>query len=451
MRPPLQRTQSKNTRRKRIWDLLRHIPTFTIRFLRLMSFVLFLLPAFVVFAWHYATCDRIAAYYGDCHGDNNHDTSGFFDVCNELVRKFTHAKNKDPYFSRHYLDIYGSKTPSPDADGNKQKQKPVVIFLTGGAWIIGYRMWGALLARALAPFGILVIIPDYRNFPRVNIDGMVHDVDMCIQWVFDHCDEYGGDKDKVVLVGQSAGAHIGGVVVAMKVRDWLRREQSAAMEELNGEEINTPILKSTYSPQQLCGYISTSSPDNLVTMRPVFHHHGLSASVQKSIFGGDGDQSNNNNTAEEDVFEKWSPYHLVKKAHTDYLNNEKKSGGPKLCDIFPQFCVVHGTADKTVPVSEAIEFIALLTKLQIPTEVKMYKGWTHTDPILEAPMRGNHLYHRDIYELVCLWTDSNDCPPDVNGQKSYGMTKAMFDDSHSMLQPICPRLLVEAARFCNPF
>ena len=66
----------------------------------------------------------------------------------------------------------------------------------------------------------------------------------------------------------------------------------------------------------------------------------------------------------------------------------------------------------------------------------MNKGWAHTDPILEAPMRGNHLHHRDIYELVCLWTTSNDCSPDVNGQKSYGTTKPIFDDSHSMLQPI---------------
>ena len=53
-------------------------------------------------------------------------------------------------------------------------KKPVVIFLTGRAWIIGYRMWGTLLGRALAPLGVLCIVdPDYRNFPRVNIEGMV--------------------------------------------------------------------------------------------------------------------------------------------------------------------------------------------------------------------------------------------------------------------------------------
>eukprot|EP01083_Nonionella_stella_P264012 896113_1 len=195
-------------------------------------------------------------------------------------------------------------------------------------------------------------------------------------------------------------------------------------------------------------------------MRPVFHHHGLSSSVQKSIFGGDGCIKNNSPGEEEDVFEKWSPYHIVTKAHVEYMNllemgDEQNNGGPdlNLCDIFPQFCVIHGTADKTVPVSEAIEFIALLTKLQISTEVKMYKGWTHTDPILEAPMRGNHLYHQDIYELVRLWTDSNNSPDVIAeiSRQSQGTETRMFDEKHPKLQPICPSILVEAARFCNPF
>jgi hypothetical protein len=46
--------------------------------------------------------------------------------------------------SRHYLDLYGSQPRPTTIEG-----KAVVIFLTGGAWIIGYKMWGALLARAL--------------------------------------------------------------------------------------------------------------------------------------------------------------------------------------------------------------------------------------------------------------------------------------------------------------
>ena len=44
---------------------------------------------------------------------------------------------------------------------------PVVVFVTGGAWTIGYKAWGALLARRLSQRGLLVFCLDYRNFPQV--------------------------------------------------------------------------------------------------------------------------------------------------------------------------------------------------------------------------------------------------------------------------------------------
>eukprot|EP00584_Thalassiosira_punctigera_P012725 CAMPEP_0172547896 /NCGR_PEP_ID=MMETSP1067-20121228/17323_1 /TAXON_ID=265564 ORGANISM="Thalassiosira punctigera, Strain Tpunct2005C2" /NCGR_SAMPLE_ID=MMETSP1067 /ASSEMBLY_ACC=CAM_ASM_000444 /LENGTH=491 /DNA_ID=CAMNT_0013335047 /DNA_START=164 /DNA_END=1639 /DNA_ORIENTATION=- len=474
----------KSTRRKRIWDLLRHIPTFMIRFLRLVAFVVFLLPAFVVFVWHYLRCDRIAAYYGDrqCYGndetnesDNERDGTNSapcekIDVCDGVTNREKTQKCGDPFFSRHYLDIYGSRTPLPNktSSGMATNKKPCVIFLTGGAWIIGYRMWGTLLGRALAPFGVLCIVPDYRNFPRVNIEGMVQDIDISVQWVLDHVEEYGGDKQKVVLVGQSAGAHIGGVVVALKVWDWLRKERSAkessmkcegpVMDDTHNEsDVEMSPLRSTYSPQQLCGFISTSSPHNLVTMRPVLHRHGLSASVQRSIFGGLGDDQCNMEE-EEDVFEKWSPFHIMLKAQMEYvklleLDNGQISDDRKLQlkDIIPRFCVIHGTADDTVPISEAIEFISLLSKLHIPTEIKLYEGWSHTDPILEAPMCGDHTYHRDIYEMVRIWTGRKSCSYADEKKRGQSHLSEPFDEKHCKLRPICPSMLVEAARFCNPF
>jgi hypothetical protein len=48
--------------------------------------------------------------------------------------------------------------------GGKQLA-PVVIFLTGGAWAIGYKAWGALLGLGLSAHGVLVCSVDYRNFP----------------------------------------------------------------------------------------------------------------------------------------------------------------------------------------------------------------------------------------------------------------------------------------------
>lgn len=115
--------EKNNTRQKRIWDLLRHLPTFTFRFLRLLSFVFFLLPAFIVFLYHYFACDRIAVYYGvkkDADAMIGENTNG-----------------ERMFLSRHYLDMYGSRTHLMNDNEAKKKKKPVVIFVTGGAWIIG--------------------------------------------------------------------------------------------------------------------------------------------------------------------------------------------------------------------------------------------------------------------------------------------------------------------------
>ncbi len=93
--------------------------------------------------------------------------------------------------------------------------------------------------------------------------------------------------------------------------------------------------------------------------------------------------------------------------------------------------------------------------MDIPVVAKFYNGWSHTDPILEAPMRGNHLYHGDIFDLVCLWTlrtQSNEdgavCEPTEPPKSA---TVVSFDQSHPKLRSICPNLLVELARICNPF
>ena len=152
----------------------------------------------------------------------------------------------------------------------------------------------------------------------------------------------------MVLVGQSAGAHIGGVVVARKVLDWFRKEKRliTSEQESDNEQVDMQSLKSTYLPNQLCGFISTSTPFNLVTMSPVFHRHGLSASIQANIFGGQSDN-------QEDIFEKSSPYHLMLKAHNEYtswlqMSKGESYGQLELKEVFPRLCVIHGTADKTV-------------------------------------------------------------------------------------------------------
>ena len=134
-----------------------------------------------------------------------------------------------------------------------------MVLRAGGAWIIGYQAWGALLARRLSLRGAVVCCVDYRNFPQVHfccpasglcrnsrplhlcsemacatkrsryishknlaeaqgtIADMLQDCDTAIQWVSDNIHRYGGDPDNIYIAGQSAGAHISSLCLFAQV------------------------------------------------------------------------------------------------------------------------------------------------------------------------------------------------------------------------------------------
>lgn len=91
------------------------------------------------------------------------------------------------------------------AGGGGEGGRPVIVFITGGMWIIGYKAWGALLAQSLMKQGFIVASLDYRNFPQGTVGDMVQDVGVGIGWVVKRAAALGGDPRRVVVIGQSAG------------------------------------------------------------------------------------------------------------------------------------------------------------------------------------------------------------------------------------------------------
>jgi hypothetical protein len=82
--------------------------------------------------------------------------------------------------------------------GRIDKPKPVVIFVTGGAWIIGHRAWGSLFGKQLAQHGIIVASIDYRNYPHGTASNMVADICSGIAYVCANIARYGGDPEQWV-------------------------------------------------------------------------------------------------------------------------------------------------------------------------------------------------------------------------------------------------------------
>ena len=99
---------------------------------------------------------------------------------------------------------------------------PVVVFIYGGGWRDGAKDQYAFVGRALANRGYMVVLPDYRLFPKTRFPGFLEDSAKALAWVEDNIGQYGGDTKRIFLSGQSAGAY-NAMMLALDPQ-WLGRE-----------------------------------------------------------------------------------------------------------------------------------------------------------------------------------------------------------------------------------
>jgi hypothetical protein len=83
------------------------------------------------------------------------------------------------------------------------------IYFHGSGWHIGDKDFGTRsFFNHLAAKGHTVMDVSYRLFPEVDMYGMIGDVKRAIAWMKTNASRYGVDPEKVVLGGDSAGAHL---------------------------------------------------------------------------------------------------------------------------------------------------------------------------------------------------------------------------------------------------
>jgi acetyl esterase/lipase len=110
------------------------------------------------------------------------------------------------------LDVY-----TPDG----VRHAPVVVFFYGGGWRTGSRREYRFVGSALARQGVVVVIPDYRKYPQVKLDGFMSDATNAVGWTRTHVNAYGGAPDTIFLMGYSAGAQMGALLATDA--NWLAR------------------------------------------------------------------------------------------------------------------------------------------------------------------------------------------------------------------------------------
>ncbi|MEO1167212.1 MAG: alpha/beta hydrolase [Pseudomonadota bacterium] len=121
--------------------------------------------------------------------------------------------------ARQQLDIYAPTGGEADA------AHPVIVFVHGGGWRAGDKAGYEFAGRAFASRGFVTVIPNYRLSPQGHFPDFVEDGAAAIRWVRDNIAERGGDPDRIIMVGHSAGAHIA-ALLAMD-ESWLGADRDA--------------------------------------------------------------------------------------------------------------------------------------------------------------------------------------------------------------------------------
>jgi len=98
-------------------------------------------------------------------------------------------------------DVYGAE------DGIK---KPVVVWIHGGALIMGHREWiDNKMKLMLLDEGYLVVSIDYRLAPETKLSVIIEDIEDAFRWIQKDGEElFNADVDRIAVMGGSAGGYL---------------------------------------------------------------------------------------------------------------------------------------------------------------------------------------------------------------------------------------------------
>jgi arylformamidase len=108
-----------------------------------------------------------------------------------------------PKQEKQTLDVY-----APGAG----KNHPVAIWIHGGGWHSGDKNDVGSKPQAFVDRGFVFVSINYRLWPGVTIRQIAQDVAKAIRWAHEHAAEYGGDSQRLIVMGHSAGAQLAALV-----------------------------------------------------------------------------------------------------------------------------------------------------------------------------------------------------------------------------------------------
>ena len=209
---------------------------------------------------------------------------------------------------------------------NAPKPVPLVIYLHGGGWGWLDKTWG--FANWLPSHGFAIACVDYRLSGEAAWPAQIYDCKAAVRWLRTHASEYGCDGTKIGALGDSAGGHL--VSMLGLTND---NPEFEGDEGTSGVSSSIQGVADYFGPSDLAKFGSGGNPKELI-----------------QLLGG--------TTFDLEKARKASPLtYVTAKA--------------------PPFVIVHGNADKSVPIEQSIELNDALVKAGVDSKIYVMKGKGH--------------------------------------------------------------------------
>jgi acetyl esterase/lipase len=251
-----------------------------------------------------------------------------------------------PGFRPLHLDLY-----RPAAGPGTTTTHPFVVYVHGGGWQSGhtrqsgaFSSWPDVLA-SLAARGYVVASVEYRLSAEARFPAAEQDVKAAIRWLRTHASTYGIDKSRGLIWGASAGGQLAALAAT-----------SCGVAELEPEAADPSA-----------GVVESDCVQAAVTWYGIFDFSTLAA------------QRDPNSTVIPG---------RANSADTRYLGCKISSCAPGVVSAAspvtyighddPPMLLVHGSADKTVPVKQSQEMYDKLRAAGAPVQLFLIPGVDHS-------------------------------------------------------------------------
>lgn len=237
---------------------------------------------------------------------------------------------------------------------------PVLIYIHGGGWLLGDKMFSAYATlNRLASRGIVICVINYRMSPEAAWPAHILDCKRALIFIKKNALKWGGDPKKVFVSGESAGGHLSALIgMSSNVPEFQPPEEDPnADTSVQGA---LPIygvydLADTHGDLKS---IHASILDLSVGIRPFF-----SRMIMQKLFAESRDE-----------FNLASPMFHVRK----YAEAEED---PKVCPFF----ISHGTCDALASYADAKRFYEELQAVR-----KKFGTWATGESDVFVTVNGGH-------------------------------------------------------------